>query len=171
MLTIRRSTVDDIPVMMSLYAAAKRTMRADGNMEQWNGPYPAESNARSDIERGISYIIENDGRPVGTFAFIPDVEPTYAEIFEGSWIDDVSPYATIHRLAGTPECHGIAYACFEWCMARCREGCPDGEKRTLRIDTHKDNHIMQHVIARFGFIYCGIIYLADGNPRLAYQKL
>lgn len=170
MLTIRRSTVNDIPAMMSLYAAAKRTMRADGNMEQWNGPYPSESNALNDIEKGFSYIVENDGVPAGTFAFIPGVEPTYDKIFDGSWIDDVSPYATIHRIAGDPECHGIAYTCFDWCRKRCQEGGHDGKQWSLRVDTHKDNHIMQHVVERFGFTYCGIIYLADGSPRLAYQK-
>ena len=30
---------------------------------------------------------------------------------------------------------------------------------------------MQHCIESYGFTYCGIIYLADGAPRLAYQKL
>ena len=30
----------------------------------------------------------------------------------------------------------------------------------IRIDTHLDNRIMQHVIKKYGFTYCGIIYLA-----------
>ncbi len=33
-----------------------------------------------------------------------------------------------------------------------------------------DNPIMQHDIAKHGFTYCGIIYLASGAKRLAYQK-
>jgi hypothetical protein len=41
----------------------------------------------------------------------------------------------------------------------------------IRIDTHRDNHIMQHNIAKHGFAYCGIIYLANGDERLAYQRL
>jgi len=41
----------------------------------------------------------------------------------------------------------------------------------IRIDTHKDNRIMQHNIEKHGFTYCGIIYLANGDERLAYQKL
>ena len=28
---------------------------------------------------------------------------------------------------------------------------------------------MQHVIVRHGFAYCGIIYLSNGDERLAYQ--
>ena len=31
--------------------------------------------------------------------------------------------------------------------------------------------IMQHNIEKHGFTYCGIIYLASGDERLAYQKL
>jgi hypothetical protein len=41
----------------------------------------------------------------------------------------------------------------------------------IRIDTHGDNHIMQHVIKKYGFTYCGIIYLASGDERLAYQLI
>ena len=41
----------------------------------------------------------------------------------------------------------------------------------IRIDTHRDNRIMQHNIEKHGFTYCGIIYLANGDERLAYQKL
>ena len=44
-------------------------------------------------------------------------------------------------------------------------------EHNLRIDTHRDNHIMQHCIRKAGFQYCGIIYLANGDERLAYQML
>ena len=40
----------------------------------------------------------------------------------------------------------------------------------IRIDTHKDNLIMQHNIEKHGFTYCGIIYLASGDKRMAYQR-
>ena len=39
----------------------------------------------------------------------------------------------------------------------------------LRIDTHKDNIVMQRAVLRGEFQYCGIIHLANGDPRLAYQ--
>lgn len=43
--------------------------------------------------------------------------------------------------------------------------------RNIRMDTHRDNTIMQHCISNDGFAYCGIIYLANGDERLAYQKI
>ena len=30
--------------------------------------------------------------------------------------------------------------------------------------------IMQHVIEKHGFTYCGIIHIASGDERLAYQR-
>jgi len=38
------------------------------------------------------------------------------------------------------------------------------------VDTHRDNRVMQQIITSQGFTYCGIIYVSDGSPRLAYQK-
>ena len=40
---------------------------------------------------------------------------------------------------------------------------------SIRVDTHKDNHIMQHNIEKHGFTYCGIINLANGDERLATE--
>ena len=40
----------------------------------------------------------------------------------------------------------------------------------IRIDTHRDNVIMRHLLEKHGFKYCGIIYLENGDERLAYQK-
>ena len=39
----------------------------------------------------------------------------------------------------------------------------------IRIDTHHDNVVMQSVLNKNGFIKCGVIYLKNGNPRLAYH--
>ena len=94
------------------------------------------------------------------FAFLPAPEPTYEKIYDGAWLND-EPYYVIHRLASWPDVHGIWDCVLEWAFER---------TRTLRVDTHRDNHIMQHNILKHGFTYCGIIYLLSGDERLAYQK-
>ncbi len=71
------------------------------------------------------------------------------------------PYYVIHRLASWPDVHGIWDCVLEWAFER---------TSALRVDTHRDNHIMQHNILKHGFTYCGIIYLLSGDERLAYQK-
>ena len=42
--------------------------------------------------------------------------------------------------------------------------------KSIRIDTHKDNIPMQRALAKHGFIKCGIIHLANGDERIAFQK-
>ena len=36
----------------------------------------------------------------------------------------------------------------------------------IRIDTHRDNKPMRHLLEKYGFTYCGIIYLLNGDERL-----
>lgn len=159
---IRHSRIEDIPALTGLCESARRIMRSDGNLDQWTGGYPSAEVLRNDIARGVSYIIEDRGIPVGTFAFIPGIEKTYLQIEGGKWTDNSLPYATIHRLASTEDSHGVAEACFNWC----RRQVPN-----LRIDTHRDNRIMRHCIETAGFTYCGIIHLENGDERLAFQRI
>lgn len=160
---IRPTHEADIPRILELFEHAKAIMRKDGNMTQWAGPYPGENAVRGDIERGVSFVLEDShGVLQGTFAYIPGVEPTYLDIEGGEWLDDVKPYATIHRLASTPDSHGIADAVFDFAFSNIDN---------VRIDTHEDNKIMRHCISRAGFSHCGTIYVHDGTPRLAFQKI
>lgn len=157
---IRQTTLEDIPALMDIFCQARATMREDGNFAQWpDASYPGEAAVRADLAKGNSYVVEDDGKVVGTFAFIPGVEPTYLKIYDGQWLDDTLPYATIHRLASTRDSRGVARSVFSWAFQR---------HNNIRIDTHRDNRIMQHCIAAAGFTYCGIIHLANGDERLAY---
>ena len=159
---IRKSTVQDLPRLMEIYRQGREIMLSCGDLNQWKPGYPTEEIIRSDIALGQSYAVIQDGLPVGAFAFIPGIDPTYGTVYGGHWIDDTKPYATIHRLASTMDSHGVAAACFDWCWERIHN---------LRIDTHEDNVIMRHCIAKAGFTYCGVIHLLNGDPRLAYQKV
>ena len=157
---IRQSSETDIQAIMDVLEAAKGIMRASGNVNQWINGYPSEAVVRKDLENGNGYVVEDDGRVVGYFAFIASPEPTYAEIFDGAWLEDKLPYHVIHRIGSFPEVHGIFKSIMDWCVSK---------DRNLRIDTHRDNYIMQHNILKYGYRYCGIIYLESGDERLAYQ--
>lgn len=161
-MTIRKSTYGDIPCLMELYREARQIQLDSGNLHQWKEGYPSEEQIRSDIDRGVGYVIEDDGKIVGAFAFLPGKDPTYSYVEDGAWIDDVQPYGTIHRLGSLKSARGIAATCFDWCWKQ----IPN-----LRIDTHHDNAAMRHCIAKAGFNYCGIIYLMNGEPRMAFQKI
>ena len=159
---IRKAKPTDMAAIMQVMEAAKKIMRSSGNMYQWGDGYPSESVILGDMEKHGGYIIEDAGRIVGYFAFLPSPEPTYTKIYNGEWLDDVKPYHVIHRIASYPDVHGIFSDIMDFCFLH---------DTNIRIDTHKDNQIMQHNIEKHGFTYCGIIYLANGDERLAYQKI
>ena len=150
----------DLPRILEIYDIAKAYMRASGNPNQWNGAYPDPETLRTDIEKQRLYVYKKNGRIHGVFMLLLEEEPTYAYIEDGSWREE-TPYGTIHRLAGDGEVKGL----FAKCVAFCEKKVP-----YLRADTHFDNHTMQHLLEKNGFERRGIIYLKNGDPRIAYQK-
>ena len=160
-MNIRKSTPSDIDLILRMYDHSRSVMRADGNMTQWVG-YPLKEDILEDIERGVSYIVESSKFKVqsGTFALVPGVEPTYGYIDHGRWIDEKTPYSTLHRLAALPNRGGIADKAFAYAKSQANH---------LRVDTHHDNRPMRHILEKEGFVYCGIIYMPDGAPRDAYE--
>ena len=158
MVQIRKAVTEDLPEILKIYEYARGFMRRTGNLEQWAGGYPYREVLEQDIALGQLYVVE-DGALCGVFAFIPGIDPTYNYI-EGAWHYD-SPYAAIHRVAASGTRRGILGLCVEYCAARCSH---------LRIDTHRDNVVMQRALEKQGFAPCGVIYLENGDPRLAYDR-
>lgn len=149
--------------MLEIFTVAKQKMRAAGNMNQWEEGYPSSEDLENDIRRGFSYVIEDDGRIISTFVLAICPDPTYARIYDGAWLDDETEYGTIHRIASLDGYHGL--------MAKVL-GFSFSKVRNIRIDTHKDNLPMRHLMKKYSFTYCGIIHLADNRgERLAYQKI
>ena len=159
---IRAARPTDMAKIIQVMSAAKEIMRQSGNMHQWGDGYPSEQVIADDMERMGAFVIEDDGHVVGYFAFLPSPEPTYGSIYDGHWLDDTKPYYVVHRIASYPQAHGIFRSIIDYCFSYADN---------IRIDTHRDNKIMQHNIQKHGFTYCGIIYLLSGDERLAYQKL
>lgn len=156
----RLAQTEDIPVIEGIYNYARSVMVETGNPHQWADGYPQLSLIADDIKKRISYVGVADGRIEAVFVLQREGDSDYDRIFNGQWLND-EPYVAIHRVASAGNVAGLTGAIFDWC-----------EKMSvnLRIDTHRDNQIMQHVLAKNGFTYCGLIYLKDGAERLAYQR-
>ena len=161
-MTIREAKTTDVSDIMQVMEAAKGIMRSSGNMHQWGDGYPSEAVILSDMQQHGGFVLEDAGRIVGYFAFLPCPEPTYSKIYDGEWLDNVQPYHVVHRIASQPDVHGVFSHIIDFCFSH---------DTNIRIDTHQDNRIMQHNIKKHGFTYCGIIHLANGDERLAYQRL
>ena len=155
---IRKAKIEDLTEIRRIYDSAKKFMNEHGNPNQWVIGYPPTDILTEDIEKGQLYVIGED-RPHGVFALIEGKDPTYGYI-EGKWISG-NEYVTIHRIAGDGTLKGILHSAVSFA----KNEYPNAD---VRIDTHKDNTVMQGAIKKEGFEYCGIIYLENGDPRMAY---
>lgn len=156
---IRLAKRGDLPAILSIFSYARKFMSQQGNPTQWGTTYPSRKLVIEDIEHEICYVFEKMGQIVGVFTLIIGEDETYQFIEKGDWhLNQL--YGTIHRLASNGQAKGLAKQCFEFCSRKVSY---------LRIDTHKDNRSMQAAIRKFGFQECGVIYVADGSSRLAFD--
>lgn len=159
-MTIRDTTLADYEQIQEIYAYARERMRLSGNPSQWGSDRPSGETLLMDIQRGQSHVLEEEGQICGVFTFIIGEDPTYRVIEQGQWLND-APYGTIHRIAAGAAGKGVFRECVAYCTAR----IPN-----IRIDTHRDNAAMRHLLMKHGFRECGIIYVEDGSARIAYQR-
>jgi len=157
---VRLTSLEDISAVKNIYEHARTIMRRNGNLSQWINGYPNDETIKEDILLKQSYVIEKDNQTIAVFVFFVGNEPTYNYI-EGKWLN-ASPYGVIHRIGSLEVEKGILQICLKYCMEYVDN---------LRVDTHKDNVIMRHLLIKYGFKECGTIYLSDGSPRLAYQLI
>lgn len=157
---IEKASLAQLPRILALYEQARSFMAQSGNPDQWGNAYPPESMIRQDILNGKCYVNLSGEKIQAVFYFAVEADPTYGYI-EGAWCND-APYGVIHRIAVGENGKGVAAACFAYALTQCGN---------LRIDTHEKNIPMQRCLAKNGFTRCGTIYLEDGDPRIAYQKV
>lgn len=160
MYQVRNAAAEDLPRILEIYAYARTFMAKTGNPNQWGTTHPPKAQLQEDIRLGQLYVVESEGNIHGVFAYLTGEDPTYGYIEDGSWLSD-SPYGTIHRVAADGS-GGVFAAVMTYALSR---------NPHVRIDTHHDNHVMQHVVTKYGFVRRGIIYLENGDPRIAYEKI
>ena len=159
MLEVRKTAVEDLDEVEKIFIHARKQMAVNGNPTQWGNDRPSMELVKKDIAEGNSYVVLNDGRITATFAYIIGIEPTYLDI-DGAWLNE-EPYGSIHRIASLNEVKGIFDFVIDYVS---------GFHMDIRIDTHRDNRRMLHLIEKNGFERCGIIIVDDGTERIAFQK-
>ena len=157
---VRIAQTEDLPRIEEIYAFAREFMKHTGNPNQWGNTHPPRDQLLDDIDCEDLFVIFDEESIHGVFYFKVCPDPTYALIWDGNWHGD-SPYGTIHRIAGDGS-GGILRTAVEFCS---------GMTDHIRIDTHHDNIVMQNAILKCGFQRAGIIRIADGSPRIAYDKI
>lgn len=157
---IRKAIYADLERIEAIYTYARKFMAETGNPHQWGSTTPLKSQLEDDIRKGDLYVLIHDNSIHGVFYFYIGDDPTYGSIEDGYWRSD-TPYGTIHRIAGDGS-GGVLAAAVTFAKTRIDH---------IRIDTHRDNKIMQKAVAKQGFQRSGIIHLENGSPRIAYDLL
>jgi predicted GNAT family N-acyltransferase len=158
---IRNTRMDELDQVMEIYAYARKFMAEHDNPNQWKNNKPSREQIEKDIAAGKHYVCVEDNQLAAVFYFAHEEDPTYKEIYDGAWLND-EVYSVVHRIASAGVVKGVGSFCMSWAAAQCEN---------LKIDTHKDNYVMQNMLKKCGFVQCGTIFLEDGEPRLGFQKV
>ncbi len=166
---ISKATIEHIFSIMEIISHAQKYLAAL-EIDQWQNGYPNEATILNDINHKETYLVQNNNNEImATAMFSVRPEPTYVTI-QGQWLTNQdATYGVIHRMAVHNDFRnqGLAKFIFESCENYLKEqNIP-----SMRIDTHQDNKRMQQLLTKIGYSPCGIIFLTDGNNRLAYEKL
>ncbi len=157
MITIEKSKIEDVDKILEIIDHARGIMRRNGNMNQWVTT-PNREMILNDINDKCSYVIKENGEICATFMFKIGLDDTYIKI-DGNWLND-NEYGVIHRIASNEKIKGVLSLAKDYALNHIKD---------IKMDTHEDNTIMQHLLLKNGFKYCGIIITTDGTPRLAYH--
>lgn len=163
----RKATKMDIENIMLIVKHGQTYLKEQG-VPQWQNNYPNSETIKNDIDKGYGYVIEDNSQLIGTVAISFDGEITYDKIFEGQWLSN-DDYCVVHRMAIHKESRGMGVAPF--LMSSVESLCRKKNINSIKVDTHRNNIPMQQFLYKISFEYCGIIYLKDGDERLAYEKI
>lgn len=166
MMRIRNTRIEDLDIVMQIYARARQFMAEHDNPKQWGATnWPPKPLIEDDIHKQDSYVcVDENDKPIGVFYYKAGykVDPCYDVIVDGKWNDDEN-YGVVHRIASSGEAKGVGAFCINWAFEQCGH---------LRMDTHGDNYVMQSLLESIGFERKGIIYIVEDNdPRIAFEKI
>jgi len=167
---IRKTEKNDINRIMSVFDEARGTMAKLG-IDQWQDGYPTREIAESDVELSRSYVVEIDGEVRATCVLQLGGEPNYDVIEGGEWLsgNENRDYLAIHRVAIAVASRGRGIA--ERMLAYATDLARERELSSIRIDTHEGNIVMRRMLEKNNFTYCGVIYIENGDARVAYERI
>lgn len=160
---LRKTKLDDIGKVMEIINQAKQYFK-NNNIDQWQEGYPNEESIKEDIMNEEAYVLEDNGKILGTCMVTIQGEPTYHTI-DGKWLFN-EDYVCVHRIAVDEQYKGAGLASI--ILDQAIAMYPNFH--SVRMDTHEDNLSMQRFLTKYGFVFCGIITLQNGAPRRAYEK-
>lgn len=160
----RKATEQDITAIEQIIRAASARLGAAG-IDQWQRGYPNRSSIEKDVTEGVGMVLCEGDTILVYGAVIFTGEPAYNDLTGGEWLTQ-GEYACVHRLCTNEIFVGMGFSKHFMLAA---EAMASERVKSIRIDTHPDNKIMQGLICRLGYTYCGDVVIE--SRRLAYEKL
>lgn len=163
---LRKAGIEDVDAATGILRQAAQWMMDNGK-QQWNHSYPTVRHVRSDVERGVGFVMVDDADNIlGYCAIAVDGEPAYDHL-DGHWLSD-GPYVVVHRMAIRMDRkgHGLGRRFMEMVENHALER---GVK-SFKVDTNFDNYSMLGLLDKLGFTYCGQVKYENGYRR-AFEKV
>ncbi len=160
----------DFDTIMTIISHAQKAIATLG-IDQWQDGYPEPEVIASDIENGIGWVAEVDGKIAGYMVPLSDPEPIYEQL-SGKWLQNDAPYLTVHRVAIDDGYRGTGLSMQMFAFAE--EMAKEKGFISVRADTHTGNVAMRKLLGKCGFSYVGdVVYpVTAGDPvRVAYEKI
>lgn len=154
---LKQATMENLDQIMDILRDGRNQLASQG-IDQWQGDYPNEEHVKEDIKNGFAYLVHSDdNETVGVVSIVSAPDHSYDEL-DGDWLIDTQDYLVIHRVAIHSDHAGKGYASklFTHVIDYIKENRKD--IKTIRIDTHEDNKIMQHLIEKNGFSKVGELH-------------
>ncbi len=156
--------MEDLSSIISIFNQAKILLKID-NIPQWQNGHPNKIVFKKDIKNNLCYLLIVNKSIVGISTMLFTGEPTYRYIYGGNWTNKRASYVTFHRIAISTKYRGQHLN--SYLFSNLISLAYERGYRQFRIDTHKRNKRMQHIIKKFGFKYKGFIYL---DPNEKYER-
>ena len=153
-----------MPQICEIFQQAILRRKNDGS-KQWQDGDPNEEIIKSDIQKGIAYVLTGDDEIMGYAAVIFNDEPAYTDI-KGAWLSN-EEFVVIHRIAISDRQSGKGLA--KLIMSSTEDIALKNNIFSVKVDTNFDNPAMLKTFEKCGYTYCGEVMLRDGL-RKAYEK-
>ena len=166
MYKLRNTQAGEEQIAMDIIDQAKAYLKEQG-IDQWQTGYPNIEAILSDIEKQRGYFFLEDGEIFGYACIDYEGEPAYKEL-KGEWLSPMdAPYVVVHRMAFAKANRGKGLADVAFRLVA--EQAKAKGIENFRVDTDEANKIMQSVLKKNGFTYCGVIWF-DNSEKIAFEK-
>ena len=155
---LKQANIEDIEIAMNMIDDGKKYLRQQG-IDQWQTGYPDIEIVKEDIMCNRGYFVTDGVNELAYMCVDFEGEPAYKNI-KGQWKSN-EDYAVIHRLVASKQKVGKGLS--DIIIQLVEKLCKQKGINSIKVDTDNKNKIMQHVLQKNGFVYCGTVWFVDSD--------